>query len=128
MVRAPAKKHDVGHIRGWREACFDEEEGEENKKEGMMQKKRKGEKEEATGLRLRCWRTGRFGGASVAAGKALHWWCGRDERRRRAIMCTTGREVAPSHWTRRQSTGTHRAAVSLQAQHTHTHIHTGRLI
>lgn len=67
VVRAPAKKHDVGHIRGWTEDRFDEEEGEEYK-EGMMQKKGKGEKDKATGLRPRCWRTGRLGGATVAAG------------------------------------------------------------
>lgn len=81
MVRAPAKKHDVGHIRGWTEDCFDEEEGEESK-EGIMQKKRKGEKDETTGLRLRCWRTGWLSGANVAAGRALHWWCGLVKRRR----------------------------------------------
>lgn len=115
VVRAPAKKHDVGHIRGWADGWFGEEEGEENKKEGMMQRKERGN-DEATGLRLRFWRIGRLGGASLAAGKALHWRCGRAERRRE-IMCTAGREVAFSHWTRRQSTGTRRAAASLQAQH-----------
>lgn len=39
MVRAPAKKHDVGHIRGRAEGCFDEQEGE------TMQRKERGEKE-----------------------------------------------------------------------------------
>lgn len=73
------------------------------KRRGWCKRKEREEKDEATGLRLRCWRTARLGGASVAAGRgALHWRCGRAERRRE-IMCTAGREVASSHWTRRQS-------------------------
>lgn len=60
MVRAPAKKHDVGHIRGWTDCCFDEE----YKKEGMVQKKRKGERETRRQVSA-CGVGGQLGGLAV---------------------------------------------------------------
>lgn len=96
------------------------------RKKGMMQKKRKGEQEEATGLRLRCWRTGRLGGASVAAGRALPRGgggrsCARQEGKWLPLI---GRAISPQELTELLP----RFKLNTPAHaRTHTHTHRGRL-